>query len=483
METIKQAFRAKTGRLSQSARRSLLSVLLREYGIAIRLNETERDLSPTRKLSRHRGGTRGYPSKERCVVDNVRKPQTNERHRDFRQIWHTVGSAEEFVDWAKPTPTVIRTYDYLARMCKKAVYVSIKDNSIAQWLPFSNVSFENDFANNIPGGTLSKFKNKYRGIYRGRFIEDHTQWIPNGINLKIEREESDRSVALYYDMFMELVSNFHVPDADFFINVKDFPVIRKDRRHPFPQLYADRKGPVVRTSAKMSLIFSCTAHDDYLDVPLPTPGDWNLVTGKFYPDECANGESLRDIELRWAAKKNKLVFRGSPTGEGVTAQQNMRLKAATLGLKNNDWDLRVNIPKYPKPRVENGIIRTLRKDPALDARQKMSIPEQSQFKYILHIQGHTSAWRLSRELHYGSCVLIVESPYKMWYEAYLTPWVHYVPVAGDLSNLSDLWDYLKKNDAVGQRVAAAGRVRALELFNKSAVLRKGILADINEDSC
>ncbi len=72
--------------------------------------------------------------------------------------------------------------------------------------------------------------------------------------------------------------------------------------------------------------------------------------------------------------------------------------------------------------------------------------EQSNYKYILNIDGYVSAFRLSSELRMKSVVLIVESNYKLWYSHLLVPYKHFVPVKKDLSDLIQIIQWCIKND-------------------------------------
>ena len=46
----------------------------------------------------------------------------------------------------------------------------------------------------------------------------------------------------------------------------------------------------------------------------------------------------------------------------------------------------------------------------------MSLEEQSNHKYILNIDGHVKAFRLGNELRMGSVILLVDSPYTLWFQ-------------------------------------------------------------------
>ncbi len=79
--------------------------------------------------------------------------------------------------------------------------------------------------------------------------------------------------------------------------------------------------------------------------------------------------------------------------------------------------------------------------------------EQSKYKYIINIDGHVSAFRLSLEMSMGCCILLVKSTipnetfgWKMWFSHLLKPYIHYVPVKSDLSDLIEKIQWCRDND-------------------------------------
>ena len=60
--------------------------------------------------------------------------------------------------------------------------------------------------------------------------------------------------------------------------------------------------------------------------------------------------------------------------------------------------------------------------------------EQRKYKYIINIDGHVKAFRLSMELGSGCVGFTCESEWKLWYSNMLIPYKHYVPVKSDLSD-------------------------------------------------
>jgi hypothetical protein len=65
-------------------------------------------------------------------------------------------------------------------------------------------------------------------------------------------------------------------------------------------------------------------------------------------------------------------------------------------------------------------------------RQTMSIEEQTMYKYIISVDGNTSAWdRVPWILNSNSILLLKKSDHKCWYYDFLLPNVHYIPFDDD----------------------------------------------------
>jgi len=53
----------------------------------------------------------------------------------------------------------------------------------------------------------------------------------------------------------------------------------------------------------------------------------------------------------------------------------------------------------------------------------------------------------------GFVLLLTETPYTQWFYSEMKPWVHYVPVAHDLSNLTQSIVWLRQNDAKAKQIS------------------------------
>jgi hypothetical protein len=68
------------------------------------------------------------------------------------------------------------------------------------------------------------------------------------------------------------------------------------------------------------------------------------------------------------------------------------------------------------------------------------------YKYILDIDGHGSTWDATAwKLNSGSVIFKTETIWRQWfYDDYL-PWIHYVPINDDFSNLQEMYHWCEEN--------------------------------------
>lgn len=98
------------------------------------------------------------------------------------------------------------------------------------------------------------------------------------------------------------------------------------------------------------------------------------------------------------------------------------------------------------------------------AAKNVSRGEQLQYRYLLDVDGEVNAWSgLFWKLYSSSVVFKVYSHYEQWYYDRLLPWEHYIPVAGDLSDLEDKYDWALSHDDDCRQIAQSGREFASSL--------------------
>ena len=97
-----------------------------------------------------------------------------------------------------------------------------------------------------------------------------------------------------------------------------------------------------------------------------------------------------------------------------------------------------------------------------------------QYKYQIDIDGNTTSWPgLFMKLLTGSVVLKVppRDDLQQWSCDRLRPWIHFVPLASDMSDLPEKVRWLRENDVAAQKIGEAGRCLAEGLTYEREIAR------------
>lgn len=102
------------------------------------------------------------------------------------------------------------------------------------------------------------------------------------------------------------------------------------------------------------------------------------------------------------------------------------------------------------------------------------------YKYILDIDGNSVSWtRLPFIMIGGAVPLRPESEFKQWFHGDIKPYVHYVPIKDDLSDLVEQIEWLRQNDDKAREIQENGLAFAKKHF-KSTALDKAIITTLQQ---
>lgn len=465
-----------------------------------------------------------YSSKQECISSIRKRVNTNPRYKFFNQTHFTAGDSDQFmkykdptngqicipdipldnncfrdvdisegIDWSKYSNidalSVIHTFQYIFEKFKKGIFVKIKDGKLAVFLPFSKQNFTNEWSDKIhidpKYGDIVGFIRHIHDLEGHRFFPRSVNkfvesWYGNNCLVRYEYpiNEGDTNHTNISDMLRTLCATREVPDIEFFINRRDFPIIKKDGTEAYEDMFGSNQPLLSHNYTKYAPILSMVTRNNYADIPMPTGEDWARISSKenkFFPKACR--EYLEDFTpTPWNERKDTAVFRGGSTGCGVTVDTNIRLKLAYLshtqpknenlldaGITN--WNLR---PR--KLRTEKYLQTIDIKKMPFKLVNRLTPQEQTQYKYLINVDGHVSAFRLSLELGMGSCILLADSKYKMWYRKMLKPYVHYVPIKADLSNLYEQIRWCREHDDECRQIAIESKQ-----FHDTYLMKNGVL--------
>lgn len=103
------------------------------------------------------------------------------------------------------------------------------------------------------------------------------------------------------------------------------------------------------------------------------------------------------------------------------------------------------------------------------------IAEQIKYKYILDVDGWSSTWDATIwKLYSGSVLLKTDSVWEQWYYHELQPWVHYVPVKNDFSDLNQKIKWCIEHDTECKKIIKNAHTFVLNRLNWEAVKKDTI---------
>lgn len=386
--------------------------------------------------------------------------------------------------------TYTQTFKYIYHKFRKGIFIRIRNNKVELFLPFMKKNYKNEWAHRISFDkkqfkTLQSMADKSHidAGFKSYKIKHIDYWYANNFLVRYENftKETFNNVKECFEMFSQLCKVHNIPDIDFFINKRDFPLLTRSRHEPYDSIFGPNHPLVSHSYKKHVPILSMVNHNQFADIAIPTPDDWNQPHSNI-------------TSIPWKQKRNRFVFRGSSTGQGVCAHTNMRLKLALLS--RTDLRLDVEITKWQnrlriinrevklmdiKKMKELGLwkpdiyvdfygkkvhCKLLSKKNGLStvricSNQKvvrgitnkrissyfyLSRQKQSEYKFIINVPGNVCAFRLGQEMSLHSCILLVESPYKTWFHHLMKPFTHYIPIKSDLSDLKEKIDWCIQHD-------------------------------------
>ena len=455
---------------------------------------------------------------------------TNERYRFFRQNYFTAGDYEQFLDNfpcfdgkcnddqeipIRTFPCFVNmdcplykslcvhdffnTFLYLFDKMKKGVFVHLTSYKLHTYLPFSKVNYQNEWSSSIRVDPRL-FKNindlmaytaslESKTFVQSRVHQDIRSWYGNNglVRLEFPTSESDNGLNMLKDMFECLVRERKLPSqCSFYLNKRDFPLLKKDGTEPYDAFFGRFTKLKSHSYHRYAPILSMTTSPDYADIPIPTWDDWCRVSYQherkiFWKDFRRYPLQEEFDSVLWENKIPTAIFRGASTGLGTDVTNNIRLFYAKESmLKKCDesdgtpyidvgittWNLR------PRKHPDSPYLDTIHIDRlGIPLVQPLTPLEQCRYKYILHLPGHSEAYRLSLELSSGSLVLLYPCPFELWYSRWLVPWKHYVPI--DPSIPDDIYkkiQWCKDHDDECRNIVQQARLFVQRYLTRESIL-------------
>ena len=139
-------------------------------------------------------------------------------------------------------------------------------------------------------------------------------------------------------------------------------------------------------------------------------------------------------DIPFTRKKDIIIWRGVSTG--------------SEDRKGNRFDLVKKYYNYPLDKIDVGFNKIVQKKNSYNnyIKNNISIKDQLEYKYIISVEGNDVASGLKWQLYSNSVVLMHCPTIESWaMEGQLKPFVHYVPLNSDFSDLTQKYNWCLQN--------------------------------------
>jgi hypothetical protein len=249
-----------------------------------------------------------------------------------------------------------------------------------------------------------------------------------------------------------------VKNGLYILSTRDLCLVHKRGMEPWVDVVGSERNDIGFIPKRFLPIFNTTGGENYFDIPIPNFDDVSYTKNLLRYSE--GPEDFRDLSTLWSNKKPTAVFRGSATGCGYSPENNDRLRLSKLAQDLNDKSLLdagivrgdLSREKYIFNRDTGlGFLKMDRYN--IKIVERLTKKEQSQYKYIIEAEGNVSAHRVLTDMLLGSVLLMIDSEYTLWYSHLLKPYVHYIPIKKDLSNLIEVIVWCRDHDELSETIA------------------------------
>ncbi|KAL3852463.1 hypothetical protein ACJMK2_016097 [Sinanodonta woodiana] len=222
-----------------------------------------------------------------------------------------------------------------------------------------------------------------------------------------------------------------LPDMELVINTRDWP-------------QSDKFG------SPLPVFSFSKVNDKHWDIMYPAWTFWEggPAVWPIYPTGLGRWDQQREIITKavqnwpWEKKLNRGFFRGSRT----SAERD-----PLILLSRSEPDL-VDA-EYTKNQAWKSDADTLGRPPAAE----IKLEDHCNYKYQFNFRGVAASFRFKHLFLCDSVVFHVGDEWLEFFYPAMKPWVHYIPVEQDLSDVKVLLQFARENDEVVHQIAIRGK--------------------------
>ncbi|MFS8563824.1 MAG: glycosyltransferase family 90 protein [Rhabdochlamydiaceae bacterium] len=256
-----------------------------------------------------------------------------------------------------------------------------------------------------------------------------------------------------YEALIQLSNLTSLPDIDFIVCVGD-------SLHPDAALFFRKYGVPIFAFAK--------SKNDVVSILMP---DSEALSKGFY-ERVLTDTSQGRMVFPWHTKEEKAFWRGATTGidhvgnyflDYHNYQEFPRVKLVQSSAKYPYLiDAKLTVLAQADPRVFDLL------SPYTGT--FVSVIDHLRYKYQILIDGNTCTYSRAYWQLFSDCLIFKQtSPNIQWYYCCLSPYVHYIPLAYDLSDLKEKIEWARIHDAEAQQIVASANDFAQKNLKKEDV--------------
>lgn len=326
------------------------------------------------------------------------------------------------------------------------IYIRIRNNKIeCSYHIYSNINEIDWYSDlkyndkNLDDSIIDILQDKKKEYYTPK--NPHFSPVTGNL-IKLENCSNFRTYqSSYIKEFLEMINQTIIkykiiPDSDLLINRKDFSYFKKDYQYGYDNL----KTFTYDKNIKLYPICCQSKTQNNIEILIPSADEWNYI------------KTSKKLNTNWSEKINKCCFRGKSTG-CAPDYLNKRILMSEYSFQNNNF-LDIGITEFTnklKVYKQNIYFNNIEKYSHL-LKPFLSQEEQSNYKYILNIEGNAQSYRFPSEFKKKSLVINLKSDFFMWFEKLLINHKHYI----QLDNINDINDIINITDCKAQKIAENG---------------------------
>lgn len=299
------------------------------------------------------------------------------------------------------------------------------DHSLLKKIPYLEQIEKdlNPFSKNITLDMIQK-ANELEYTVRVQYINQTLYSYPVHLDNRGDISDSRSRTSVFVKLLQDTVKRYKTPDFDMVINLHD--------------------GPRACGSSNLGVsIFSFQKTETCRDILIPC-----AVVGigsKRFDDEIDH-LSEKAKNYSWSQKMNKIIWRGSSTG-GIWDNTNLdTMVRYRIFVECEKVELQnvcdVGLSRFTQTKAGITI-----DNPKIIFRDQIPMHEWMKYKYEVVLDGNGSpAGRIDRQLAHNSLLLMQETEHFQMYTKYMKPFVHYVPLQRNISDLGAAYQWASENE-------------------------------------